>query len=275
MNDMTTKGPGGLLGVEAQKAIAEIQGQIMIAKSCPRDEDQALAGILKACHRPALAEKATYVYARGGTEINGPSIRLMETIAQQWGNITFGFRELSRGTDRDGVTFSEVECSAWDMQANTKRTVQFRVRHWRDTKKGGYMLSDERDIYELVANQAARRTRACILAVIPGDVVDAALSVCSETLETQEESSIKDRVARMLQAFAKFGVTEEMISARVQRNIDAITGQQLAGLQRIYNSLKDGMGKVDDFFTTQDSAKDAEAPKRGADALKAKLEGKS
>jgi hypothetical protein len=79
----------------------------------------------------------------------------------------------------------------------------------------------------------------------------------------------------MLQAFAKFGVTEEMIKTRVQRNVDAITGQQLAGLQRIYNSIKDGMGKVDDFFTQPEVPQNNEVTKHGADALKAKLEGKS
>jgi hypothetical protein len=41
---------------------------------------------------------------------------------------------------------------------------QFQVRHWRDRKQGGgYQLTDERDIYELIANFGQRRKRAVLL----------------------------------------------------------------------------------------------------------------
>ncbi len=72
---------------------------------------------------------------------------------------------------------STVEAFAWDVEeANTRQTKVFQVRHWRHTKQGGYKLTDPRDIYELVANNGARRLRACILGVIPGDVIDAAVA---------------------------------------------------------------------------------------------------
>ena len=44
-----------------------------------------------------------------------------------------------------------------------------------------YAITDDRDIYELEANMSARRIRACILQMIPGDVTDAAVAACRKT----------------------------------------------------------------------------------------------
>ena len=41
--------------------------------------------------------------------------------------------------------------------------------------------TEDRDIYELEANMSARRIRACILQMIPGDVTDAAVAACRMT----------------------------------------------------------------------------------------------
>lgn len=50
------------------------------------------------------------------------------------------------------------------------------------------MLTDSRDIYEATANFGARRMRACILGVIPGDVVDMAVNECKETQKKAMEN---------------------------------------------------------------------------------------
>ena len=84
------------VGVEASRAMAQVQAQVMIAKQFPRNQVQALAGIIEACKRPQLAESAIYSYPRGGKRVEGPSIRLAEAIAQGWGNIDFGVVELER-----------------------------------------------------------------------------------------------------------------------------------------------------------------------------------
>ena len=53
---------------------------------------------------------------------------------------------------------------------------------------------------------------------------------------------------KWLAAFEKFGVTKDQIEARIQRRIDTITPAQMTGLVNIYNSIKDGIGTVADFF---------------------------
>lgn len=98
---------------------------------------------------------------------------------------------------------------------------QFQVRHWRDTKQGGYQLTDERDIYEIISNNGARRKRAAMLTVIPGDVVEAAVEQCEETLRATADTS-PDALLRMVEAFEQFDVTREQIEKRIQRRIEAI-----------------------------------------------------
>lgn len=239
---------GNALAVTDQnRAIAEVQAAMIAAKQSPRNQIAAMDRILNACTRPTLADSAVYQYSKGGADISGPSIRLAEAIAQQWGNIQFGFNELSRGIDYDGVTYSEVGAYAWDLESNTRRPLQFRVRHWRDTKKGGYALKDERDIYELIANQAQRRVRACILAVIPGDVTEAAVKQCETTLKSHADTS-PEAMQKMVDAFLTFGVTKEQIEKRIQRRIDSILPAQVVVLKKIYASLRDGVSVPSDWF---------------------------
>ena len=229
------------------REMAETQAKYMMAQHFPRDVIGNVDKILNAFTRPNLAEKSQYQFARGGSDIVGPSIRAAEAIAQQWGNMEFGFRELARNAGNDGVPYSEVEAFAVDLESRNRRPLQFIVKHWRDTKKGGYKLTDERDIYELIANQAQRRVRACILALIPGDVIDGAMQQAEVTLRTKADTSA-DAMGKMVDAFAGFGVTKEHIEKRIQRRLDAIQPAQVVMLKRIYASLRDDMSTPADWF---------------------------
>ena len=142
---------------DSQRAIAEVQAALVIAKQFPRNPIEAYDRVMNACQRPGLAQSAVYSYARGGTSVTGPSIRLAEMLAQNWGNIQYGIRELSSENGE-----STVEAFAWDVETNTRQTKVFQVPHIRYTRQGTKKLTDPRDIYELVANNGARRLRACI-----------------------------------------------------------------------------------------------------------------
>lgn len=263
-----------LVEVEKSRAVQETQAAMVIAKKFPRNQIEAMDRILNTCTRQSLAEHALYSYAKGGTAITGPSIRLAEAIAQNWGNIQFGIRELEQG-DR----VSTVEAFAWDLETNTKQVKIFQVPHKRYTKKGSYALEDPRDIYEMVANQGARRLRACILGVIPGDVIEAAVKQCDATLKVKADVT-PERIAGIVEKFGEYGVTKNQIEARIQRRVDAITPAQMVSLGKVYNSLKDGMSVAADWFTIEEgtilpaNGKPTEAapPKKGGvDALKEKL----
>lgn len=253
-------------------AQAEIQSALVIAKKFPRDQNAAYLRIIAACGRRSLAEQAIYEYSRGGTSIEGPSIRLAEVLAQSWGNISFGIKERER---RRGE--SVMVAYAWDMETNTKIEQEFTVRHWRDTKKGGHLLEDERDIYEITANQGARRLRACLLRLIPGDIVDAAVVECGKTLEKGDNKPVADRVRDLLVAFAPFSVTKEMIEAKIGHKIEAMSLTEIARFKKIYVALRDGVASREDHFdleaaSQQPSATPAPATEPATVAPKATLD---
>lgn len=248
------------------RELAETQTKYLMAEQFPRDERRAMDRILNAFSRPGLAERSQYQFSRGGSDIAGPSIHAAQAIAQGWGNVEFGWRELSRGMGADGKPYSEVEAFALDLQGRVPSRITFIVPHWRDTKAGGYKLKDERDIYELCANQAQRRKRACILSVIPQDVIDSAMEQAETTLKAKADTSA-DAMAKMLEAFAQFGVTKEHIEKRIQRRLDAITPAQVVSLKRIYASLRDEMSEPSEWFDItppEPSASGIEAVKAAA-----------
>lgn len=243
---------GGAVQVAQSRAAQETQAAMVIAKKFPRNEEQAIQRIQRSCQRKSLAEVACYAYPRGGTTVTGPSIRLAECLAQNWSNMEFGVVELEQNNGE-----STVMAFAWDLETNTRETKVFQVKHERRVGKGDNFrvdkLTDPRDIYEMVANQGARRLRSCILGVIPGDVVDIAVEQCEKTLSSGSAEPLIDRVRKMATAFSDHGVTVVMLEKRLGHKLDATIEQELVNLRKIYMSLKDGMAKREDFFNLEQS----------------------
>lgn len=233
----------GTVEIESQRAIAEVQAALTIAKARPRDPHQAFENMLTSCSRPSLASKAFYSYPRAGQTVTGPSIRLAEELARIWGNMEYGIRELSQ---RDGET--EMEAFAWDLETNMKSSQRFTVKHEISTRSGVKELTDQRDIYELGANLGARRLRSRILAILPPDYVDAAIQACSHTLTGGGQKSFEDRIKDMIKAFGSIGVTKKHLEDRLGVKLSEILPDQFTELVGIYNTLKSGERKASDFF---------------------------
>lgn len=264
--EVATRPTSALISVEQQRAVAETQARYLIARSNPRDPLRAMDAIIQDCTRQSLAETALYAYNRGGTDITGPTIRLAEALARRWGNIASGIKEVSRHGE-----YSECIAYAHDLETGFYDERQFQVRHWRDTKKGGYRITDERDIYEMIANFGQRRKRAVLLSVIPGDVVEVAIEQCERTLHAKADTS-PEGLKKMLDIFSSIGVTREQIEARCQRRIEALHPAQVVQLRKIFGSIRDGMSEARDWFNVIDVEAEAEGePQRGNAGLRGRL----
>ena len=237
----------GTVEIESSRAVAEAQGKLLIAQKFKRDEAAAYAAIMAACSRKALAEQAFYAYPKGGQTIKGLSIRFAEEIARLWGNIDYGLRELSQ---KDGE--SEMQAYCWDLQTNTMSSQNFTVRHERHTRNGVSSLTDPRDVYELTANMGARRLRARILAVLPADLIEAAEEQLNKTLAGKSDVPIADRIKKMLVAFAKFGVTKELIEKRAGKETTAFFEEDVVELGAIFNSIRDANTKASEWFALKE-----------------------
>lgn len=232
-----------MLDVASSRQAQEVQAAMVIAKKMPRDEERAYARIMKACQRTSLAQQAIYAYPRGGQTVSGPSIRLAECLAQNWGNIDAGVVELSRVAGE-----STIMAFAWDLETNSRASKTFTVRHERQAGGSVTELTSDRDIYETVANQGARRLRACIMAIIPGDVIDAALDQCEATLKKAGDGPLIDRVRAMATAMAEYHVTIDMLEKRLGHKLDATTESELVQLRKIFVSIRDGFAPREHWF---------------------------
>jgi len=259
----------GMIASEAQRAMIEVMTQFEVAKRFPRDPMICSDRILKECSRPTLAELATYSYPKGGQEISGPTIRLMEAIARAWGNVRFGWKVIDANQQR-----SIIRAFAFDLETNVDRSTEFEVRHWRDTKSGGYPIKDEREVYELCANKAMRRVRSCIEGLIPRDVIDMALEKCEETSRMNIDTS-PEGLKKLLEAFSGYDVNQAMIEQRYGGlKMESMKAPQIVGLRKIFASLKDGIARVEDFFDVSLADKKEDKKGGGQPDLKKEVEAK-
>lgn len=234
---------------ESSRVLAETQAAMTIAQARPRDQRAAINRIQNSCQRPRLAENSAYEYSKGGAAISGATIRLLETVAQCWGNIQWGFREMSQANGE-----STVQAFAIDLESNTKVTRDFVVPHKMRAGRSEKRLTDPREIYEYVANQAQRRVRTCLENIIPRDVIEDALDECQKSLAVRVELT-PARIKSMLDQFKTIGVERGQIEAYLQRTIDSVTPAQFLKLGRIWTSIGEKMSEPKDWFTFEEEAK--------------------
>lgn len=131
---------------------------------------------------------------------------------------------------------------------------QFELKHWRTTKNGGYKLTDDRDIYELEANMASRRIRACILQMVPGDVTQIAVAACRKTASSglAEKMADKEQREKLISAtvriYERMGISladlEDYLNAKKQD----WSADHMLRLKELKNSIDDGVLPIGEVF---------------------------
>lgn len=254
---------------EETKKIAEIQGKMILARQFPRDTLAVMNAIENDCRELKLAETAIYEFPRGESVVRGASIRLVECVARRYGNIMSGVEELSSAQTR-----STVRAYAWDLETNYSDEKVFDVEMVRATKKGSYPITDPRDRYEHMANQAARRKRACIQAIIPQYIINRAMDVCGETLnDAMKAEGLEQTREKMAGAFAGLAdwITPDMLGAFCGRDFDKLGTRDIVKLRNLYNALKDGFVKPEAIFGKEDAEKPVAEEKTALDELNKSL----
>jgi len=234
--------------IEQSRAGAEVYAAVLVAQQCPRNVDAARTEMLEACRMTALAERASFRFSRGGTQVSGPSVHLARELARCWGNIQYGVAELRRD---DANHQSELQAFAWDVQTNARAAAIFIVPHKRDKKDGPVAITDMRDIYESNANAGARRVRECILNVLPVWFVEEAKETCRQTLTDGGGEPLVKRVATAVERFGTMGITENQLAGKMGKARREWTPEDLATLTVIYRSIQRGeMAKDEEFPST-------------------------
>ena len=232
----------GAVAIEQERAIAEAQGQLILAKRFPRDLNAASLELKQSCRIKALADVAFYSVPRGGSRVSGPSIRLAEEIARCYGNFEYGHRELSRNHEK-----SEVEVYAWDKEKNNRSVRQITVMHTLDTKDGQRPLRDQKDIDDKIANVASKQVRGRILALLPKWMVEEAVQECRKTAAGNNDEPLEARVRKMVDSFGKFGVKPAQLAEYLGKPIEDANADDFADMLGVFNSIRDG-AKIEAHF---------------------------
>jgi hypothetical protein len=230
----------GSIAIEQERAIAEAQGQLTLAKRFPRNMITAYNELMESCSSKAFATSAFYSVPNRGS---GPSIRFAEEVARVYGNFVYGHRELSRSEGK-----SEVEVFAWDMEKNNRSTRQITIMHVQDRKEGARILKDQSDIDSRIANVSSKQMRGRILALLPKSLIADAIEKCKATIAGTSKDPISIRVRKMADSFkSTFGVTNEMIEKYIGTSIENTSLDQLVDLVGVFNALKEG-SKASEYF---------------------------
>lgn len=221
---------------------AEIDQQIATAHAFPRkisvltDDILSLVTIDK-----QSAEECNYALPRGGKPITGPSIRLAEIVAGQWGNCRVGARVVH--VDR-AEKYVEAEGVFHDLQTNTATTA--RVRR-RISDRQGRLLSD--DMIIVTGNAACSiAKRNAILGGVPKAVWRKAHEAALATIKG-DQKTLTERREGVLKAFAAFGVKPDQIfSSMGLDGLEDITLEHMPDLIGMHAALKSGEATVEEMF---------------------------
>lgn len=228
---------GQATAVEQARSVAEVQAMVIVARSNPRDIQAAVEEMREVCKQQSLADRAFYRYSRGGQTVSDGSIYLARELMRIWGNADYGIAELRRD---DAAAESEMKAWAWDMEKNSRNSNTFIVPHKRDKRGGPEVLTDLRDVYENNTNQAARRVRECIFAVLPKWFVEDAKNRCITTIKEGGGVPLPQRISDAIGRYAAIGVTADQLEAKVGRQKAKWNEHDVAQLAVIYQSISRG-----------------------------------
>lgn len=248
--------------VASTLARAEIDSQVATARQFPRPDLAFIARRITglATMDEESAEECIYVLSRaakkkgkGGDEqeenkpIEGPSIRLAEIAAQQYGNCRIDARVVHINRQEKYV---EAEGVFHDLETNMASRATIRARI--STAKG-YLYSE--DMIIVAGNAAAAKAkRNAILAGVPRAIYRQAYTRAREILagDPQLLSQTRDKA---IAAFRHYGVTSEQLCAALGvEAVTEMTDDHVVKMRGMFGTLKRGEETVERMFPKEQAA---------------------
>jgi hypothetical protein len=213
------------------------------------------------------ASECFYVLHRNGAggsvqDIEGLSVRMAEIIAGAWGNLRVATRII--GNDGKMITAQAV---CHDLETNV--AISTEVKRSILTNKG-YTFSQ--DMQVVTGNAAAAIAfRNAVLKVIPKAVTKHVIDEVRKVAMGQALDLVTQRQT-LIQYFAKFNVTEQMIFDLLQITMrEEIDKERVFMLKGIYNAIKEGDTTVQEAFLKPiEERKIAEEAKKKSEDTKSK-----
>ncbi len=230
-------------GAMAELSKAEIAQQVATARQYPRSISRAVKAITSlATLDESAAQECIYALPRGGKPIRGPSIRLAEIVAQQWGNNRIATRivEVDR---REKVIVAEAVFH--DLETNS--AIRTEVRRRISDKRGQILTDDMIVVTGNAASSIARRN--AIFASVPKAVWNRAYEA-AERIIKGDAKTLAERRFKSVAAFGTWGVKPEQVFAALGvAGYEEITLEQLPTLIGMFNAIKNGDETAESLFS--------------------------
>jgi len=269
--------PAAVAAAESAKAM--IQSVYLYAMRNPRNEDQARDDILRACKRPAFAEKVEYSKPVSGKQIKGPSIRFAELALRAWGNVITKTQVVY---DDEEVRRIMIFCI--DAQTNITHSKEAVINKTVERKKptpdrevisertntNGDKVYVVRATEDELQNKEAAIVSKSIrnegLRLIPTDMIDDAIDAARATLRDRDAKDPDAAKKSVLDSFSELGVRPKEIETYLGHKIDTISPKELQNLRSIYRAIKDGEASWKDYM--EKGGEEEKEPEIDPDAIK-------
>lgn len=209
------------------------------------------------------AHECVYALPRGGKPIKGPSIRLAEVVAQQYGNCKIGTRikevnKFEKYIEAEAI-FMDLE-TGFQFSTTTRRKI---------SDKSGRVYNDDMIVVTGNAAMSIAR-REAILKGIPKSIWNKAYQT-AENVIAGDIKTLAERREGAIRAFATWGITPDQIFASLEiGGMDEIGMDEIATLTAMFKAIKAGEQQVEDYFPSKAKAADGVEAAKGTAA---KLEG--
>lgn len=225
---------------------AEINQQIATAHAYPRNPAKAKSGMLTiATMDEETAGACFYSLPRGGKSIQGPSIRMAEIAASQWGNLRVQTRIIATVVDGP-APHVVIEGVSHDLESNLAVSVQKTRRI--TGKKANKGVPDADDIALAINACSAIAYRDSVFKVVPFAVVKPIVDRCRQIV-AGDSMTIAARRSKCFEAFSKMGVTQKMIlDSFGYRTIEEITADDLSDLHGRSTAIREEGAVIEELF---------------------------
>jgi hypothetical protein len=237
-----------------QITLAEIDQQVSTSKKYPRNINKFRSNVIaEATITPAVAESMMYALPVGGDKVEtGPSIRLAEIVASQYGNLLVQGRIINIGDKT--VTAQGV---AWDMESNFKVSVEVTESI---VKKDGSRYQ-ERMVKNVCNSAISKAYRNAVFRVIPRSTVEWFLEQLEKNASCKTEEVAEKRATAISFLKEKYKIPLENILHFVgKKSIEEIGPRELTKIRAGLNAIKDGQGAPFSIFESPEKA-ESEKPK--------------
>lgn len=239
----------------AAREKAAVEARYLVAMRNPRNPDLARTRLMARCDTPRFAELAEYSKpVGGGKKATGGSIRLMEEMARQWGNIDV----------QSTIVFDDderriIRVTATDLESNYPASIDVileKTVERKNPRQGEEIVSSRTNsrgetVHRIRADEdaflvkqganVAKARREMIRAIVPGDLVDEALERCMATRKSETKANPAAARKRISDSFYQLGVMPNQLCEYLGiPSLEAVTEAQLEVLRSIYTAIKDG-----------------------------------